>query len=262
MNRQDQFDLYFQLPNHVYVLEKGSHTGILPEAHPIHKPQDITSTLGKYHYLVCGDVGFPSGGNITVWWIQTAGPIVKYIRERTRDPEAKSLVGFAVLRDEGAEAVKRRCTVQFSVSLLCITPFYRRQQHGAALWSRIEQHLLLVATTVGGPYAQHCDVIDRIDLSLDATIDFTDLDAFIEWEQTRPEQEKKEEPLGVRGLRKWSGGGWKFWERQGFEPRALVMGTLRMRKSLQVPRLFEVTPSGLQQKAAAARRQPNRRPLT
>jgi len=103
MNRlQDQFKIWDsrELPPHTYLIERLSAQS-LPDVHRIDRPSQLLSFAGKYHHLVCGDVGYVSEGNMILWLLHTDGPLIDFLRQVTGKATAVSLVGFVLLTQTG-----------------------------------------------------------------------------------------------------------------------------------------------------------------
>jgi len=73
-----------------------------------------------------------------------------------------------------------------------------------------------------------CDLVGAVDVRLEGTVDYTDLSSF----HAYMEGKESDQNVMMEALSLFSSGGWKFWQRMGFEPNRLVMGALRMQKIL------------------------------
>lgn len=202
---------------------------------------DVLSMSGRYHYLVCGDVGFALGGNMVLWLLHTEGPLVDYIRQTTRNRKAVSVVGFVLVSQTGSytvDIISKECIPQYEVSLLCVTPAYRKQQHGKQLWNAAERMLVLDALQSLDRLSERCGAIVGIDIKLEATVEYKDPEAFSrQLDKCTSLQEETE------ALQMYTDGGWRFWDRVGFHSRGLVMGALHMSKFVPIPAHEDLPPA-------------------
>lgn len=252
----DQFELFHVfVPRRMYLIDRLPRQS-LPQVYEVRHPDEVTSMYGRFHSLVCGDVGFASTGHKILWWVQTSGPLVDYVRQESRNSAAVILVGFVVLEQSGdVKIANRQCTVQYTVNLMCVTPAYRKQQHGRQLWRATEQFMVLdtyMWLTNNPPLRRMCDRIERIRVVLEAEVTYRDAGAMLAWVTEHPTQE-------LAGLEQFASGGWKFWHSVGFEFMRLQMGAALMQKYIAVPAALRVEGPSARRRSQPVRRSARRR---
>ena len=245
---QDKFESVNvrELPPNVYIVERPNDRGSLPTLHRLMNRSDVLDMSGRYHYLVCGDIGYVVGGNMILWMLHTEGPLVDYIRQSTGNHNAVSFVGFVLVTQPGTGTVyhsvsgQKECTMNYKVESMCITPAYRKQQHGKQLWSAMEHVLIVDALETQIRLAPQCDKVVAINIFLEATVEYVQQDELSKYYEEHAEEKDAVKELEV--IRMYTGGGWKFWERLGFTSKGLVMGSMRMSKTVLIPSMNALVP--------------------
>ena len=203
----DVFEVVPYFPQNVYVMGERSRRGSsAPEFYRVDDPLDVLDPSGRFHHLVCGDIGFPSRGDIQIWLVHTAGPLVKFLRTTAATPRgsvilaglATASVADRVTIQPSAHDSTTECLFHSNVSLLCVAPEYRNAQHGRQLWKSLEQLLIADTLAKGHAMPSQCDQHVLV-LHLNAVDN-----------------------------------GWKFWQRLGFTGDTIVMGTVPMQKAILV----------------------------
>ena len=214
--------------------------------HQVSTPDEVFMS-GRFHQVICGDVGFASAGNVRMWWIHTAGPLVDYLHERTGDPSAVVIVGFCGLSIDLNSPQKSvvECKVHVKVELLCILPLYRKHHHGEEFWRSIEtsvtRSILQMNNGMESLREKPCETVESVTFSLEATmtINKPDYEKFMEempeHEETKTLPDGTSEtrvswPLKLDVMDKYTTGSWKFWRRVGFTAKHIIMGPVWMYK--------------------------------
>lgn len=202
----DHFQLYFQLPEHVYHYypdSKGSPFIRWPEV--------------------------PLENHTPVYWVQTRGPLVDFARHCTKQPKALVFVGtieysLSEELDQGG--------VVCDIGWMAITPLLTRRGHGKIFYNVFEDTILEQALV---RYPQHKSVLFR----LDALISWNDRQC--PWFST--EDAPCYEPL-LHELHLHSDGPWRFWLRQGYLVRRLKPDAntqVIMKKRIAYPCFIHIT---------------------
>lgn len=227
-----KLELRDELPPNLYILSDN-------HAYEVKNRSDLL-TGGLLQQIVCGNIGAPKSGNLTLFMVEVQGNAAKTVQQLSGNPRAVSLVGFIdmdVLR-AGYRPETEGCKLYIHVQVMCICPPYQNQGYGRQLWNSVEGYLLKFQYP-------RCKTIDMVDVTLEGTItDVSSPESFKRNINLALEQKDLDILEGV--LRAQTTGSWKFWRRMGFQPETLIFDNVYMRKILRKPPTRQRRPAKFQ----------------